>query len=163
MIYRVTSIRRRIYLIAMPCLVFLAILYVLLSGSDPSQPFNIGLIAVLAIWALFIARRAWRSATLLAFDDGITIRALMHTVSLPWDMIDHFVAGTHPAPLLGFPIMMKRSLLGAQMRSGQTRWFAELSCRPARSGTTWVDTSAARLNELLAMHPDSDGAAPAGQ
>jgi hypothetical protein len=163
MIYRVTSIRRRIYSIALPCLVFLAVLYGLLSNSDPSQPANIALIAVLAIWALFMARRAWRSATLLAFDDGITVRMLMKTTSLPWDMIDHFVAGTHSVPLLGFPVRMKRSLLGAQMRSGRTRWFAELSCRPARDGSTWVDTSAARLNELLAMHPDSPGLAQTEQ
>jgi hypothetical protein len=164
MIYRVSSIYWRIYFITSCCAVFLAILYVLLlSSSDPSQPANIALIAVLAIWVLFVAIRAWRSATLFAFDDGITVRGLVKTTSVPWDMIDHFVAETQPVPLLVVPIMVKRTVLGAQLRSGRTRSFPELRCRPARDGSTWVDTSAARLNELLAMYPDSHGPAQADQ
>jgi hypothetical protein len=163
MIYRVSSIYRRLFFMALASVSFLGVLYALLLNSDPSQPANLALIAVLVIWILFIARRAWRSATLFAFDDGITIRELVRTTSVPWDMIEHFVAGTRSVPLMGMPIRVRRSVLGAQLRSGRTRWFPELSCRAARSGTTWVETSAARLNELLAMHPDSDGVAQAGR
>jgi hypothetical protein len=164
MIYRVSSIYRRLYIITAVSLTFLGALYGLLLNSDPTQPANLALIAVLVIWVLFIARRAWRSATLLAFDDGITVRELVKTTSVPWDMIDHFISERRSVPLMGMlPISVRRSVLGAQLGSGRTRWFPELSCRAAGGGTTWVDTSAARLNELLAMHPDDDGVAQAGQ
>jgi hypothetical protein len=163
MIYRVSSMYRRLYVIIAASVAFAGALYGLLLNSDPTQPVNLALIAVLVTWILFVARRAWRSATLLAFDDGITVRELVKTTSMPWDMIDHFFAATRSVPLLGMPVRVQRGVLGAQLRSGRTRWFPELSCRAARGGTMWVDSSAARLNELLGMRPESDGVAPAGQ
>jgi hypothetical protein len=163
MIYRVSSIHRRLFFITLAIVAYLGVLYGLLLNSDPTQPANLALIAVLVIWILFVIRRAWRSATLFAFDDGITVRELVKTTSVPWDMIDHFIAAKRSVPLMGMPIKVQRSVLGAELRSGRTRWFPELSCRAARGGTTWVDTSAARLNELLAMYPDGDGVAQAGQ
>lgn len=164
MTYRVSSIYRRMYWIASLTVLGLLVLYELLSNSAPTQPANIALIGILLIWYVFIAVRGWRSATLLAYDDRIKLRGLLRTVSVPWDLIDHFAAETRQVPLPGFPVRVKRSVLILHMRGGGTRWFSELCCRPGRDGsTTWLDTSVVRLNELLAMHPESHGLAQTEQ
>jgi len=41
-------------------------------------------------------------------------------------------------------------VLGVVCSGGRTRWLPELSCRVRDGASTWVDASAARLNELLA-------------
>jgi hypothetical protein len=160
MSYRVTSISRRIYFTGLSGLGFLAILSVIFSGPDGTRPANLALMSVLLAWVIVLGIRGWRCATLLASGHQVTVRGLVMTTSVQWQNIDRFVANTRPARMIGLPIQVRRRVLGVQMRNGRTRWFHELSCRPAGDGFSWVDASVARLNAMLAVHSPPQGGSP---
>jgi hypothetical protein len=115
--------------------------------------------SVLLAYLIALGTRGWRCATLVASGHQVTVRGLVTTTSVQWQHIDQFVADTRPAPVTaGLPIRMRRTVLGVQMRNGQTRWFPELSCRRSGDTSSWVDISVARLSGLLAAHsPSQDG------
>jgi hypothetical protein len=60
MIYRVSSMYRRLYIIIAASVAFAGALYGLLLNSDPTQPANLALIAVLVIWILTSSPRRAR-------------------------------------------------------------------------------------------------------
>ena len=156
MSYRVSSISRRIYFTGLSGLGLLAVLSVIFSDPNGTQPASIALMSVLLAWLIALGIRGWRCATLLASGHQVTIRGLVTTTSVHGRHIDRFVADTRPAPVMtGLPIRIRRTVLGIKLRSGQTRWFPELSCRPAGDASSWVDVSVTRLNEMLAVHSAS--------
>jgi len=113
---------------------------------------NVARWSVLLAWAIAMSWRWWRSSTLLAAPDKVTIRTLFKTITLPWEQIDCFVAETRPtrtAPA----IQLQRRVLGIRGPGGGTFWVTEIYCRPSRAGPTWIDAAAARLNELRVMQP----------
>ncbi len=153
MSYRVTSIPRRAVFAAGSVLGVLAVTGVIISDPNGTRPANIALLSVLLVWIAVFGFRGSRCATLLASDHRVTVRGLVLTTSVQWPHIDRFVADTRLIPMMGLPVRVRRRVLGIQMRDGLTRWFPELSCRPAADGSSWVDASVARLNELRAAHP----------
>jgi hypothetical protein len=129
--------------------------------SDPNgtSPTNLALISVLAVWLAAFSVRGWRSATLLADAQKVTVRQLARTVSWPWEQIGGFTAETRPAPMMWLPVLRpQRRVLGVRMRHGQVRWLYELSCKPRADGRSWVDDSAQRLNALAQLAVPSAGA-----
>ncbi len=66
MSYRVSSISRRIYFTGLSGLGFLAVLSVIFSDPNGTQPASIALMSVLLAWLIALGIRGWRCATLLA-------------------------------------------------------------------------------------------------
>jgi hypothetical protein len=149
--FRVTSISRRVWWAAFT--IVGAALLVNLIFSDPggTRPANIALMSVLLAWLFAIGVRGMRSATLIATPCRVTARELVKTTHWSWPVIEGFVAETRPTLALWLPgIRLRRRVLGVVYSGGRTRWLPELSCRVHNGASTWVDASAARLNELLA-------------
>lgn len=137
--------------------VVLAVLFALIIRSDPTVT-NLVSFSLLEAWAVVLGLRGWRSATLLATADKVTVRQLLWTTSLPWQQIEGFTAETMPTPWAPqVPIRVPRRVLGVRQRNGKTLWLTELSSRPAADGRSWVDVAAARLNELAELRVPSAG------
>jgi hypothetical protein len=151
MSYRVSAVSRRIWLAGLCGLGVLAVLTVILADLKGIPLADLAVLSVLLIWLITFGFRGWRSATLLASDRQVTVRGMVTTASVQWRHIDTFVTDTRPTPLPGLPFRRMRTVLGIRLRTGQTRWFPELSCRPADGALNWVDISIGRLNEMLAM------------
>jgi len=145
---RVTSTCRRVWWAVFT--IAGAALLVSLIFSDPNGtgPANIALMSVLLAWLIAIGVRGMRSATLIATQWRVTARELLKTTHWSWPVIEGFVAQTRPVPLLWLPVIRRRRRVLGVVYSGQTRWLPELSCRVRAGASTWVDASAARLNEL---------------
>jgi hypothetical protein len=129
-----------------------AALLVIVIFSDPNgtQPANLALMSVLLVWLTVIGVRGIRSATLIATTYRVTARELVKTTHWAWPIIEGFVAETRLIPVPWLPVIrVRRRVLGI-VCGGRTRWLNELSCRARDGASTWVDASAARLNELLA-------------
>lgn len=152
--YRVASkpISRRICLAVLSGLCLLAVLSVIFSNRRGAQPADVAAVAAWLAWSAVFGVRGWRCATLFASGRQVIIRGLVTTTSIPWQQIDGFVAGGRPVPVMtGLPIRRQRTVIGVRLVDGQTRWFPDLSCRPADDGSSWVDVSVMRLNELLGL------------
>jgi hypothetical protein len=157
--YRVTgsSLRRVPYLL-IP--VVAVVLLVQVSIYDPNGHTVTSLTAfsLLGAWIAVIGVRGWRSATLLASARKVTVRTLAWTFSWRWEQIEGFTAETRPVAWRYLPmIRSRRQVLGIRLREGRVSWLSELTCRPAADGQSWVDISAARLNELRQMHRPPPG------
>jgi hypothetical protein len=157
-VYRLTSIYPRLWLTAGFILGFLAILGAIFSDPGGTQPANLALMSVLLAWCAVFAVRGWRCATLLASREKVMVRGLARTRSWPWQQIDHFVAGTRPTRWMWLPVRVPRRVLGVRLCDGRTHRVDEISRRTSGNAPTWIDDSAARLNELLTAH----SARPAG-
>jgi hypothetical protein len=153
-----TSPWRRAALPLAGLLVWGLIVDLIFSDPDGTRPGNLALMAVLLIWVTVVAVRGWRGPALTATDTGVTFRGLVWTRSWRWPLIDGFVAETRPVKWTRLPVRTHRRVVGIRLLAGQTLWFGELGCRPGRTGPTWVDAAAVRLNELAHLHrPDPRG------
>lgn len=157
-LYRLTSVYPRIWFTAGSILACVAILNVIFSDPNGTQPANVTLMSVLLAWCAVLAVRGWRCATLLASREKVTVRGLVWTRSWPWQQIGRFVADTRPTRWMWLPIRVRRRVLGVRLCDGQTHWFYEINRRTAGDASTWIDDSVAKLNELLTVY----SARPAG-
>ena len=153
--YRVTALRRRILLAVSIWVTAAAALWEVradgnLSGRHPTQTASLVLILILLAWAIPVSYRAWRSATLIAATDKVTLRLVLKTFSWQWQEIDSFVVETRPTKSMFLSRPVLRHVIGIQPRSGQTRWCIELAARPAGTAASRLDAAGARLNEFLA-------------
>lgn len=131
------------------------VLLVHLITSDPNgtTSTNLALMSALIAWLVFFGVRGWRSATLLADAERVTVRQLVRSVSWRWQLIDEFIAETRPAPTMWFPVRRpQRRVLGVRLRDGRVAWLYELSCKPRADGRTCVDDGAQRLNALARLY-----------
>ena len=145
---RVTSIWRRVWWAVFTIVGAALIVSLIFSDPNGTRPANIGLMSVLLAWLIAIGVRGMRSATLIAAPDQLIVRELVKTTRWSWPAVEGFVAQTRPVPLLWLPVIRQRRRVLGVVSSGQTRWLLELSCRARAGASTWVDASAARLNEF---------------
>ena len=135
------------------------IAHLITSDRNGETPTNLALMSVLVAWLAFFGVRGWRSATLLADTEKVTVRQLVRTVSSRWQLIEEFTAETRPAPVMWLPVIrMQRRVLGVRFRDGRVGWLYELSCRPRAASRTWVDESAQRLTEMARLLAPAIGA-----
>jgi len=150
--YRVSSIRRRLYVPVFGVLASAGILWTIFTDPNGARLANVALMSVLLAWVIAVSWRWWRSSTLLTAPGGVTIRTLFKTITLPWEQIDCFVAETRPIRT-SLAVRLRRRVLGVRGPGGGTLWLKEIYCRPSRTGPTWIDAAAARLNELRVRQP----------
>jgi hypothetical protein len=128
--------------------------------SDPngSSVTSLALFSILDAWVAAIGVRGWRSATLVATAQKVTVRQLVLTTSWSWGQIDGFTTETRPVPWAWLPwIRSRRRVLGVRLRDGRVRWLDELACRPSAGARSWVDDAAVRLNELVQLQARTPG------
>src|SRR5215470_248808 len=145
---RVTSIWRRAWWAVFTIVGAALLVSLIFSDPNRTRPASIALMSVLLAWLIVIGVRGMRSATLIATPWRVTARELVKTTHWSWPVIEGFAAQTRPVPLLWLPVISQRRRVLGVVYCGQTRWLPELSCRVRAGARTWVDTSAARLNEL---------------
>lgn len=146
---RVTSTWRRVWWAVFTIVGAALLVSLIFSGPNGTRPANIALMSVLLAWLIAIGARGVRSATLIATPYRVTARELVKTTHWSWPVIEGFVAQTRPVPLVWLPVIRQsRRVLGVVYFGGRTRWLPELSCRVRDGAATWIDASAARLNEL---------------
>lgn len=146
---RVTSTWRRVWWAVFTVVGAALLVSPIFSDPNGTRPANIALMSVLLAWVIVIGVRGMRSATLIAAPDQVTARELLKTMHWSWPVIEGFIAETRPVPLVWLPVIRQsRRVLGVVYSGGRTRWLPELSCRVRAGASTWVDASAARLNEL---------------
>jgi hypothetical protein len=156
--FRVTSISRRVWWSAFTIVGAALLVTVIFSDPNGTRPANIALMSVLLAWLIAIGVRGMRSAALTVTSWRVTARELVKTTHWSWPVIEGFVVETRPALVLWLPgIRLRRRVLGFVYSGGRTRWLPELSCRVRDGASTWVDASAARLNELLAAAAGDTG------
>ena len=146
--FGVTSISRRVWWAAFTIVGAALLVNLIFSDPNATRPANIALMSVLLAWLIAIGARGARSATLIATPSRVTARELIKTTHWSWPVIDGFAAQTRPVPLPWLPVIRQRRRVLGVVYCGQTRWLPELSCRVRAGACTWVDASAARLNEL---------------
>jgi ABC-type Na+ efflux pump permease subunit len=81
--HRLTSIYPRIWFTVGFILACVAILNVIFSDPNGTQPANVALMSVLLAWCAVLAVRGWRCATLLARARRSLVRGLVRTGSWP--------------------------------------------------------------------------------
>lgn len=150
--YRVSSLRRRLYMPVVGVLAVGAILWTIFTDPNGTQLTNAALMSVLLAWVIVISWRWWRSSTLVAAPEQVAVRTLFKTISMPWEQIDCFVAETRHTRTAS-AIRLRRRVLGIRETGGGMLWLNEIYCRPSSAGPTWIDDAAARLNELRSTQP----------
>lgn len=153
------SAYRRVSFPVVAALAVVLLVRVITSDPNGTTSTNLALMFVLMAWLVFFGVRGWRSATLRADAEKVTVRQLVRNVSWRWQVIEEFTAETRPAPLMWFPVLRpQRRVLGVRLRNGRVAWLYELSCKPRAGGHTWVDDGAQRLNALARLYAPSFGA-----
>lgn len=153
------SAYRRVSFPVAAALVVVLLVHSMTSDPNGTTSTNIALMSVLIAWLVFFGVRGWRSATLRADAEKVTVRQLVRSVSWRWQVIEEFTAETRPAPLMWFPVIRpQRRVLSVRLRDGRVAWLYELSCKPSADGQTWVDDGAQRLNALARLYAPSGGA-----
>ena len=157
--YRISGAlyRRAVFPVAAAAVVAL-IVTMIFSDPNGASVTSLAAFSILGLWVAVFGVRGWRSATLLASAHKVTVRQLVWTTSWAWQQIDGFAVETRPVPWTWLPLIQtQRRVLGIRLRDGRVCWLAELTCRPSADGRSWVDISAARLNELAQSRVPSAG------
>ena len=155
---RVTSTWRRVWWAVFTIMGAVLLVSLIFSGPNRTRPANIALMSVLLAWLIPIGARGVRSATLIATPYRVTARELVKTTHWSWPVIEGFIVQTRPVPLVWLPVIRQsRRVLGVVYSGGRTRWLPELSCRIRPGASTWIDASAARLNELRTVTAGDEG------
>lgn len=157
MLYRVTgSICRRACFPLIAVVVIAVLVQITWFGQGDHTVMNIVYLAVYGPLCSLMGVRGWRSATLLATEDKVTLRTLRQTHSWSWQQIDGFTIETHPLPWLLLPVVkVRRDVLKMQFASGDTAWLSEIYWRPPASEASRA--SVRRLSELALSRRVSGG------
>jgi hypothetical protein len=149
---RVTSVWRRLWWVAVITLGAAWLALVIFSGLHGTGPLSIVGMSVLPAGLIALGVRGVRSATLIVSPYRVTARELALTRHWSWPVIEGFVTETRLTRVPWLPVMrLRRRVLGVRHSGGRVCWLPELSCRVRDRAPSWVDSSAARLNDLVRL------------